>query len=433
LNKLYSAAKSAAMKNRSFPRGLDFWRVAVPVALLAASAGLAQSRYTLTDLGTLGGSDAHPYGINNRGQVIGNANTTNDAAAHAFLHTPGAPMLDLGTLGGNNSYAYGVNTNGQVVGSSDLTTNDSSQGAFLYGGGLLSNLSHLGGTNVYAYAINDRGQIAGSVFAPGANALHAYIYGGTLTNITGLPNDRTSEAYGINNRAEVVGYFYINNTTYHGFLYSSNQLHELQPFSAGNSEAVAINDAGQVVGDAYNASGQDLAFLYSGGSNGTTTNLGTLGGGFSQALGINNRGQVVGLAEVSQTGPIHAFLYSGGLMYDLNNLVTNAPGWTLTSAQAINDLGQIVGAATDPFSNVRAFLLTPLTNRPTLHNTFSNGVSTLNVQAQAGLTYFIEATSDLVSWHVVSTNVAQPDGSIAFTETNAPSLKGRFYRVQWVP
>jgi hypothetical protein len=57
----------------------------------------------------------------------------------------------------------------------------------------------------------------------------------------------------------------------------------------------------------------------------------------------------------------------------------------------------------------------------------------LSVQAQAGLTYFIEATSDLVSWHVVGTNVAQPDGSIAFTETNAPSLKGRFYRVQWVP
>jgi probable HAF family extracellular repeat protein len=421
------------MKNPSFPQVRAFLRCAQIALSFGAYSLLAQNLYTLTDLGTLGGSDSFAYGINNRGQVIGNARTTNNTAAHAFLHSPGS-MLDLGTLGGNNSYAYGVNTNGQVVGLSDRTTNDSSQGAFLYTGGLLSNLSHLGGTNVAAYAINDNGQIAGSVFATGAKALHAYIYGGAVTNITGLPSARTSEAYGLNNRGEVVGYFWINNTTYHGFLYSSNQLYELQPFSAGNSEAVAINDGGQVVGDAYTASGQDFAFLYSGGQNGTTNNLGTLGGNFSQAFGINNRGQVVGQSEVSaDTGPLHAFLYSGGVMYDLNSLVTNAPGWTLTSAQGINDLGQITGTGTDPFGNSRAFLLTPLTTLLTLRGTFSNGVSRLSVKAQAGLTYFIEATSDLVSWQVVSTTAAQPDGSIAYAETNAPALKCRFYRILWVP
>lgn len=390
--------------------------------------------YTLTDLGTLGGSDAYPYGINNRSQVIGNANVTNDAATHAFLHTPGAPMLDLGTIGGYSSYAYGLNTNGQVVGVSDLNTNDNSQGAFLFARGSLSSLTYPGGTNLAAYAINDRGQIAGTSFATGASAMHAYIYGGAVTNISGLPNNRASEAYDINNRTEAVGYFYINNTTYHAFLYSSNHLYELQPFSSGNSEALAINDQGQVAGDAYDAVGNDFAFLYSGGASGTTTNLGTLGGNFSQAFGINNHGLVVGQSQtIDTTAPLHAFLYIGGTMYDLNNLVTNLQGWTLTSAQAINDLGQIVGTATDPFSNARAFLLTALTNRPTLHNTFSNGVSTLNVQAQAGLTYIVEASSNLLSWEALSTKVAQPDGTFAFAETNPPSIKARFYRVQWAP
>jgi probable HAF family extracellular repeat protein len=343
-------------------------------------------------------------------------------------------MLDLGTIGGFNSYAYGLNTNDQVVGISNLTTNDNSQGAFLFSSGSLSNLTSDGGTNLAAYAINNLGQIAGTVFATGAQAMHAYVYGGAVTNISGLPTNYGSEAYDLNNRTEAVGYFYVSDSTYHAFLFSSNHLYELQPFSSDNSEAVAINDQGQVVGDGYTAGGTDIAFLYSGGGDGTFTNLGTLGGNLSQAFGVNNRGEVVGQSQTGDsTAPLHAFLYSGGTMYDLNNLVTNAPGWTLTSAQGINDLGQITGTATDPHGNARAFLLTPLTTRPTIHGTFSSGVSVLNIQAQAGLTYFIEASSNLFSWQSLATKVAQLDGRIAFAETNAPSVTARFYRTRWAP
>jgi uncharacterized protein (TIGR03437 family) len=54
-----------------------------------------------------------------------------------------------------------------------------------------------------------------------------------------------------------------------------------------------------------------------------------------------------------------AFLYLGGKIYDLNTLVTNANGWTLTNATAVNDAGQIVGGG---FVNGQehAFLLTPV-------------------------------------------------------------------------
>src|SRR5256885_11002701 len=38
----------------------------------------------------------------------------------------------------------------------------------------------------------------------------------------------------------------------------------------------------------------------------------------------------------------HAFLYSGGRMLDLNNLIPTGSKWTLTSANAVNDKGQIV-------------------------------------------------------------------------------------------
>lgn len=74
--------------------------------------------------------------------------------------------------------------------------------------------------------------------------------------------------------------------------------------------------------------------------------LGTLGGTNSQANGVNSSGWVAGTSEVSGGGPMHGFLSIGGTMYDLNNLVTNGSGITITDGggyNAINDLGQIAG------------------------------------------------------------------------------------------
>jgi len=50
--------------------------------------------YTLTDLGTLGGSNSDASAINEKGQVIGYSSTTGDVADHAFLYSDGT-MTDL--------------------------------------------------------------------------------------------------------------------------------------------------------------------------------------------------------------------------------------------------------------------------------------------------------------------------------------------------
>ena len=67
--------------------------VVVGVAGLSRSAW-AQSTYTVTDLGTLGGSYSLGFGINNSGQVTGQSSTTGDAADHAFLISP--PLFEHG-------------------------------------------------------------------------------------------------------------------------------------------------------------------------------------------------------------------------------------------------------------------------------------------------------------------------------------------------
>jgi len=108
----------------------------------------------------------------------------------------------------------------------------------------------------------------------------------------------------------------------------------------GNDNMVhAINNSGCMVGAAGSMRREVQAFV----SNGTRSSLGTLGGTFSVARGINNAGQVVGGSLTDGNDSFHAFLFTGGRMYDLNQLLIDAPQWELLQAVGINDGGQIVG------------------------------------------------------------------------------------------
>lgn len=70
---------------------------------------------TLTDLGTLGGSQSFGNAINQAGHVTGTSETANGGPRDAFLYTDGT-MKDLGSLYGSGSTGYAINTAGQVVG-----------------------------------------------------------------------------------------------------------------------------------------------------------------------------------------------------------------------------------------------------------------------------------------------------------------------------
>ncbi len=72
--------------------------------------------------------------------------------------------------------------------------------------------------------------------------------------------------------------------------------------------------------------------------------LGALGGYYSSAQAINDRGQVVGaLRDNLNINYSHAFLYSEGVLRDLGTL-----GGTRSEALGINDLGQVVGTSYTP-------------------------------------------------------------------------------------
>jgi probable HAF family extracellular repeat protein len=345
--------------------------------LLSAKACLAQ-QYSITDLGTLAGGDySTATGINASGQVIGwataNGDPEDDLAFRTAANRPINPATDgLGTFGGPGifglpeSFAYGINASGQVVGWS--YTADGMH-AFRTAANSPINpatddLGTFGGLQSVAYGINASGQVVGCSTITDNTTWHAFR---TAANrpINPVTDDMGGGCgLGINASGQVIG------TAVLGGAFRTAPNSPINPatdflgtLGGTRTAAAGINDSGQVVGSS-NVTGDATwhAFRTAANSpiNPATDDLGTLGGLYSEAEGINASGQVVGFSKVAGDPwlPQHAFVYLGGKMYDLNDLIPAGSGWELFSANGINDAGQIVGQGTHNFG-YRAFLLTP--------------------------------------------------------------------------
>ena len=346
--------------------------VAAVLAQVIGRNAWGQNQYTVTGLGFLRvGIVSEAYGINNLGQVVGVSATIGNSYGHAFVYSGGV----MGYVGSSDpdtiSFAYAVNNSGQVVGVTDASGNGNIGQAFLNSGGSTQTLGFLsGGASSKAYGINDAGQVVGGAWTgQDSGSTHAFVFsGGSMQDLGAFPGNSLdgTTAFGINNSGQVVGCYFTNvtNTSIHAFSYSGGVISDLGTLGGLRSFAGAINDSGQIVGFADTASGIQDAMMYSG--NGPMADLGTLAApyhAYSEALGINNNGQVVGFAganSINGNGN-HAFLYSGGSMSDLNNLIDSGSGWTLEEATGINDSGQICGFGIDPNGLTDAFLLTPIT------------------------------------------------------------------------
>jgi probable HAF family extracellular repeat protein len=340
---------------------------------------VSQPRYSIRDLGTLGGRTSMAVRLNQDGQVVGSAETAR-GVRHAFLDANGK-MIDL-TPDGPSSAAGGINDSGCVVLSLGVESLDAPRRAPPYrSNGPPVELVSLAGIRARAalerervtggrdrgadpHAINIVGQIVGTTCSAGRGLPHACVWENGARADLGDFGGGSSNAWDVNGSGQVVGYAQTSDRSQHAFLYREGRLRDLGTLGGGNSCAYGISDSGLIVGEAETSGPSvDHAFVV---IDGRMCDLGVLDDHprsvagsrpESSARGVNSLGEVVGEAWTSLGR--RAFLWSRERgMRDLNALIPIGCGWTLQQASAINDRGQIAGWGMHG-GDTRAFLLTP--------------------------------------------------------------------------
>ena len=354
------------------------------IVLLCFKLASAQTVYSVTDLGTFGGTFGCAMSLNQKGwaEVM---ETTPTGNMHAGIWVDGL-KIDFGTFGGPNSSENwgGINDSGVVVGFAETSTPAPNGEDFCFfgtglicrpfhwAGGKMIQLPTLGGNNGWANTVNDRGQMVGAAenTTPDPScspfqSVRPVIWEKRLArDLSTLPGDPDGTANSINNRGQVVG----GSGSWcagldHALLWDHGTVIHLPSLGgAMNNEALAINNQGQAVGHS-GVSGDTTvhAVLW---ENGAAKDLGALPGDFGAfASGINHRGQVVG-TSYDTNGNLHAFLREQGTMVELSTLFPGDSDLYPTMANEINSRGQISGMATvtsgKHMGEVHAFVATPV-------------------------------------------------------------------------
>jgi len=364
-------------------------------SLLAALAIAQEAKqYTLTDLGVVGNAGG-PYSINKSGLISGAAATTSGTVSQAVLWYSGVEHVIGSGLGGPNSAAFGVNELGLTVGEAETSVYNSEDFCgfnaygfpsstacvpFLWQNGVgMAALPTLGGANGVANKINLQGQVAGYAEnqtqlqgCPVAQFLPVIWTHATIQQLPMYAGDQVAAAWSINDEGQAVGIsgpcsafnpdlgLYMVDS--HALLWENGEVTNLGNLggdgSFGGNHACAINNLGQVVGHS-DLIGDTTFHAYIWTKVTGMKDIGTLVGDFaSLSLDINDGGTVVG-DSFSSTFSSRAFVWSDGVMTDLNNLVPADSALYLLQAININVSGQIAGYGVDGNGNLHGFLATP--------------------------------------------------------------------------
>jgi probable HAF family extracellular repeat protein len=223
------------------------------------------------------------------------------------------------------------------------------------------------GTYAYAFGINNAGDAAGySETVIGRSVDHAFLWNGSSLAELRTPWNQADKAYayGINDARVIIGY--VNRLGSGAYIraFRWTPAAGMSPLATlnGPGAALDVNQSGTAVGYSQNAQGVDRAVQWSSVGPGVV-DLGSLAGdggtNSSYAYAIANDGTIVGKSVTSRNGPFHAFRLGPNRRLAAGDDLGVLPGGLASSANDINDRGQIVGASQDARLNWHAIYRAP--------------------------------------------------------------------------
>ena len=223
--------------------------------------------------------------------------------------------------------------------------------AFVYSN---SSVTALPGNQTFAHGVSPSGLIVGEWVPDGKTRSDAVYWNNSGPHSIGLCCGGTIKA--ANKAGDVIGDAYDVQGRYHAFVWRPSHGQRMVGPAEGYSSAVAINDAGhillQVGSDGYLGQAGSLQRL-------------ELSSKFYNSVRAMNNCDFVAGGYGPDSDHDRAFVWTAtGGFQDLNSLIPSDSGWTLESATAINDRGEIAGRgdfhrATSGHDDDRGFLLIP--------------------------------------------------------------------------
>jgi hypothetical protein len=97
------------------------------------------------------------------------------------------------------------------------------------------------------------------------------------------------------------------------------------------------------------------------------------------------------------------------------------------TAEYSDPAGNFNGSTNSVTQNI-VIVTMPPPGKMSLVPSFAKGMVTANLSGTANTTYIIQASTDLVHWLPIYTNVADVNGLVSLIDTNAGAYPRRFYR-----
>ena len=210
-----------------------------------------------------------------------------------------------------------------------------------------------GASSTHAYGINNAGDIVGIV--DDATGRHGYKRSGGVVTAIRYPGGFTTYTNGINDLGQIVGF--VQNPGNHGFVTSDGvtfiPINDPNAQEPNGTIPLAINTRSQIVGDFVSVSGSSFSHGFLTNDGVTFTTIDAPNASSTSANGINDAGEIVG-HFADATGRLHGFLRS------VNGTFTPfdfpEAGVIHTVANDINKMGQIVGYFVDAAGRLNGFL-----------------------------------------------------------------------------